>query len=306
MRTQIWAAPLALLTFAIAQPAFAAYGWRDVSTLAMDAPGATDEVVVEGPFVGARNASSSSGELGFDGRPYSASAVATALSTEGALKISGRAAMTGAAMSFARSQVFFSDELTFETGVASELLTVNYSFLVKHSQQGTYYSSKAEEFSLAGYFRFQHTVDGIDGKFSYMSSSSTWDPAAQSFVEYKESNVGPGDIYGLYTVSAQVSSGRSTDVAFSLRQEAWVNPDQSGYASADASYDFSAEMYWGGISSVTRADGSAVEFSLSSGSGVDYLKSYIPSPVPEPSSWALLGFGALLVGYATRRDRSLR
>ena len=73
--------------------------------------------------------------------------------------------------------------------------------------------------------------------------------------------------------------------------------------------DAAHSLYWGGISSVTDANGTAVDFSLTSESGTNYLLSQVPpfvGAVPEPSQYALMLGGLGLVVLAARRRRACR
>lgn len=60
-------------------------------------------------------------------------------------------------------------------------------------------------------------------------------------------------------------------------------------------------LYWGGISEVLDQNGAAINFSVSSNSGIDYSRSL--APVPEPATWAMLLAGLTLIGLARRKQR---
>ena len=67
-----------------------------------------------------------------------------------------------------------------------------------------------------------------------------------------------------------------------------------------ATSDFEHTVLWGGLGAVTDGSGNAVQYSLSSGSGHDWTQPSTEA-VPEPTSMAALGLGAL--GLLKRRKR---
>ena len=81
------------------------------------------------------------------------------------------------------------------------------------------------------------------------------------------------------------------------------NVDGQNTWMADAAHS----LYWGGISSVTDANGNAVDFTLASASGTNYLQSFVPvvvtAPVPEPETYALLLAGLGVLGLVRRRGQ---
>ncbi len=74
-------------------------------------------------------------------------------------------------------------------------------------------------------------------------------------------------------------------------------------ASSSGIVGYGHTLAWGGIDSVTDADGNLItDWSITSGSGFDYSKPY---SVPEPSTFVLLGLGALTLaaGRLCRKPR---
>jgi hypothetical protein len=70
-----------------------------------------------------------------------------------------------------------------------------------------------------------------------------------------------------------------------------------------ASCDAGNSIYWGGVIAVTDLNGNAVDgWSITSASGTDYAKSFVPiGGVPEPASWMLMIVGFGLMGAALRQ-----
>ena len=72
-------------------------------------------------------------------------------------------------------------------------------------------------------------------------------------------------------------------------------------AAANSSFFNSVE--WGGIDSVFDDQGKPVTgWSVNSASGFDYTRSYEAQAVPEPSAWALMSVGLLVLSYINKRS----
>lgn len=68
-----------------------------------------------------------------------------------------------------------------------------------------------------------------------------------------------------------------------------------------ATVDFSNTITWNGISAVTL-NGQAVDYDLTSASGVDWRTARV-TPIPEPETYAMLLAGLGLLGFVARRRR---
>jgi hypothetical protein len=116
------------------------------------------------------------------------------------------------------------------------------------------------------------------------------------------------DMFRLYTFDIPILLG--TDFSLSVRLDGYASVsailDQSNPGFAFASYDLGHSLYWAGISALRDANGNLItDYSLTSGSGVDYRNSLVPvSSVPElPAFWLLLSG---LVGLSLLKRKSQR
>jgi hypothetical protein len=87
----------------------------------------------------------------------------------------------------------------------------------------------------------------------------------------------PGDPFGSYLIHADVQSGVASE--FDLILTISASTLHGGTATADLAHSF----YWGGIQSVTLS-GAPVSYTLTSASGTDWTRSFIPATAaPEPA-----------------------
>lgn len=116
----------------------------------------------------------------------------------------------------------------------------------------------------------------------------------------------PGSPYGQFTLTGWLPVNRPVYTYTGLNVSTALGRT-AAVASGQASADLGNSVYWGGISSVTMADGSALSYTITSDSGTDYARSYVPaSPVPEPSRVLMMALGlAGCVLAGRRRGRSV-
>jgi hypothetical protein len=69
-----------------------------------------------------------------------------------------------------------------------------------------------------------------------------------------------------------------------------------GFEDESFTVDAAHSAFWGGFRSVTDASGSAVNYTLGGGSQADWSKSFIPTTVPEPDTFALMMGGLFAIG----------
>lgn len=120
-------------------------------------------------------------------------------------------------------------------------------------------------------------------------------------------------IFGTYTLLLPFLFGEQLDLSMRLSGSVYVSAvtadlGPGGRAGAYGYYDLGNSLYWGGINYITDSNGNRIDdFSVGSESGLDYKRSYIPSPtnqVPEPATLLLLL--SMLLGIpaiAKRRDQ---
>ncbi len=104
---------------------------------------------------------------------------------------------------------------------------------------------------------------------------------------------------GTWYVTFSANSGDTIYIDLYLR--VFQDSVAAGIASASGDASFGHTALWGGISSVTYADGSALDGSVTalSASGFNYVNS-----VPEPETYALLLAGLGVLGWVGRRRKA--
>ena len=241
---------------------------------------------------------------GHDGLPYATTATAYASIEPGVLKVSGSGTYSGAVSSVSGSQASFSDTLFIQGPKDFEVALLHYKIRVKGalSVNSTAYSS-GEFPPASANWSLSHHMSGVGYKdlnlYSLVEKDSTGEMGITATV-----NGEPGNLYGDHVLIAQVPLNGTAYLSFDVygyqRLDGWGGSGSSG----SASYDLGNSIYWGGISQVTTLDGTPLNVTISSSSGTDYFKSYIPA-VPEPSSvfLAMAGVAVLLI---TLRGASAR
>lgn len=186
------------------------------------------------------------------------------------------------------------DFVSIDSGTPSELLKVRYSVAI-FGGTGSTIDAQPGNSNFGGETFWQ--ASQTFGQSTSRASAYTW----IFYDGTTPTQLPPGQpsstIGQVFTFETMIRSGARSMIELSLQSRVALN--MLDYAvSGNGGSLFTQGIYWGGISSVTRADGSLVDYTLTSDSGTDWTRSFAPAAaVPEPSAaWmAVAGIGALLV-----------
>lgn len=245
--------------------------------------------------MGIANSNYDAGTASYDHKPYLASSSGTALFRDGSISLAGSPQATGAVTANARTSVYYVDEIVVHTAAVWEPIFISYSLVVQSTESGSYSVPGADVDRLQREAIVRHWMSG-PGDQLVLWTQTFWDSATGSLAGASLVNGMEGSIAGVWNVTQQITSEQWTDFTLHVADGGYVNP----YANSSGSYgsegatgaiSFSTSVFWGGITSVTRLDGTALNYTLESKSGVDYSRSFVPSPVPESDTWLMLGLG---------------
>lgn len=103
------------------------------------------------------------------------------------------------------------------------------------------------------------------------------------------------------TVDYIIGSKLDLDVRMSTYAYAYSQHGSSASAAMDASHS----SYWAGIVSLTQDGQMISDYAVTSDSGTDYSRSFVPArEVPEPNSFMLILLGAVLLGVRQLKQAS--
>jgi hypothetical protein len=225
------------------------------------------------------------------GNSASADAGYGVLNIAGKGSISALAGNGGAQASFNDTLRFENAALTGKAGMATVAYYLDYDFSVGASGDG--YSNGSLSFQAWAGNNYSWVLD-------YQTTSGT------GYLMYEYRNpFGQGRFYNvpatnyLY-VTTDFTWGNGFNTSLQLQSSIGSYVPSNGRGTA--TYDLAGMGYWAGIVSVT-ADGQNVsDYTLSSLSGKDYSKSFVPAnDVPEPATIAIFLAGLALLGVQRAR-----
>lgn len=242
------------------------------------------------------NASATENGIDASGNAFRSTASASTRLGPGYLSGSLATSVAGSGTSSTSMSAYQTDALTFtrKDGSFDPELIVHYNIVIAGGTSasmtpGTGGGTPAGSLD----WTFVHQLDG----FYTTSWDSTTTLAHDGSVSTASHwNVGDiGNVYAVYSFSAAIFAGHATAMDFYLEMNSRLNaagPSATAALAANA-----PTIYWGGISQVSDWRGNLVDYAVSSASGFNYALSAVPSPVPEPSTWAMLiaGVAALVL-----------
>jgi PEP-CTERM motif len=219
--------------------------------------------------------------------------VATALAEHGVLKTFASSASSGAyGYASARATAAFSDTLMIDSPGHS-----GQSGMVIIPLQFDYAATLIGQLGYAGSDIYL-TLDVFMGAGSYQWQRGLL-MSPDGSVQSQSFDAGGVVVPFDDTILASVSFTFGQEFSFIASLRTHVSGSLEHQAIVDASHS----AYWGGVQSVLDQNGNPVVYTLNSSSGTDWSRFFVPSPVPEPATSALMVAGLGVIVAATRRRR---
>lgn len=240
--------------------------------------------------------------------PYRIQSTASGSVSGGVLKASASTEFTeGPLITSAGAFAQWSDSFTINVaGVAvGTPLHVQYSMLVSGNTSLAYHpaagSGPYDFWQAATSWNLNHYIGNSTFRLNVIHRDEILDNGTTTSVSTVNDQL--ANPYGLFTFDGWLPANMvlytytGLNVSTQLGRTAQV-------ASGKAVVDLGHSTYWGGINSITLADGSVVSYSVTSESGTDYSRSFIPdAQVPEPGSLLLFPSALALLALSRRRKQ---
>jgi hypothetical protein len=228
------------------------------------------------------------------GEPSVSSAFATTTLGVGSVSGSLGTAFAGPGSASARAEAYLGDGLTLNANTTDGVARLHFSVMLLGTSE-TFLDSTAVSGGVQGKAGDLNTlfVLGIDDHFSSWDTYKTLNYDGSTLLESYQTGSGPnGRTYGVFNFVAELPLGDEVPLDFYMLLTSDLNA--AGISTNGAAYtDESPGLYWNGISQVTARDGTVLDYSVSSRTGVNYLLSVAPLVTPEPATWLLALAGLL-------------
>ena len=241
------------------------------------------------------------------GTHHAGSAEANALAEYGVLKVDAEASMSfytgpnnfiSVYTSHATANSRFSDSIVFGGGAANTPGWVTFGIDVNGTQDASADGALAAFTFGAANWELRLNIDGQTS--AIYRNLSRFADGSGSDVSGGYAGASPFDTHW-FTVPMQFGTPWSIDVQLNITSVARINAGGVD-GSAAGLVDLGHSAYWAGISLVTLQDGTPTAFTATAASGTDY----IPSMVPEPTTWVLMLAGMGVVIWLAQEQPGLR
>lgn len=238
-------------------------------------------------------------------------ATATAIASNGVLKVSGSSSATSNPVTWiaflgagANSSASWQDLQTYTVAsapvgaslqVVSRILILgnlatNFTGAGVGAVNSQYFASARWNFSASFNRLSQFTASGTEQYFQDSGRNIT-----------QLVNGQPVNALGSFLVNFTTVNGSPLSTSFAIAASSTARSySQQNILTAASSYSFGNSIYWDGIESVSY-NGISSPYTVQSLSGADYTQSFAPAAVPEPASYVLMLGGMLGIYFIQAR-----